>query len=88
LDQKPNAIAAPVQALNRSENQVTVYIVNKENTIEERLVVAGIETPSQVEILSGLNEGDLVVVGSRSQIQPGQTVQPKLIEEPSAGGEK
>jgi RND family efflux transporter MFP subunit len=88
LDRKPNAIAAPVQALNRSESQVTVYVVNPENTIEERPVVTGIETPDEVEILSGLNEGDLVVVGSRSQIRPGQTVQPKVIEEPPAGGER
>ncbi len=88
LDQKPNALAAPVQALNRSESQVTVYVVNRENTIEERPVVTGIETPDQVEILSGLNEGDLIVVGSRSQIRPGQTVQPKVIEEAPAGGDK
>ncbi len=88
LDEKPNALAVPVQALNRSENKSTVYVVNRENQIEERPVVTGIETPDQVEILSGLHEGDLVVVGSRSLIQPGQPVQPKVIEEPAAGGEQ
>ena len=88
LDQKPNALAVPVQALSREENKSTVYVVNRENQIEEKSVVTGIETPNQVEILSGLNEGDLVVVGSRGQIQPGQTVQPKVVEEPAAGGDQ
>jgi hypothetical protein len=31
-----------------------------------------------VEIRSGLKEGDLVVVGSRSGLQPGQEVKPKI----------
>ena len=88
LDQKPNALAVPVQALSREENKSTVYAVNRENQIEEKSVVTGIETPRQVEILSGLNEGDLVVVGGRGQIQPGQTVQPKVVEEPTAGGDQ
>jgi RND family efflux transporter MFP subunit len=88
LDQQPNALAVPVQALSREENKATVYVVNRENQVEEKPVVTGIETPDQVEILSGLNEGDLVVVGSRSQIRPGQTVEPKVVEEAPTGGEK
>ena len=39
----------------------------------------GLETPSSYEVLNGLKEGDLVLIGSRSQVKPGQKVEPKLI---------
>ena len=37
----------------------------------------GIETANEVEVQSGLNEGDMVVIGGRSGLQPGQEVKPK-----------
>jgi hypothetical protein len=39
----------------------------------------GVEASDQAEILSGLAEGDLVVIGNRSQLQPGMAVQPKIV---------
>ena len=39
----------------------------------------GLETPTNYEVLAGLKEGDLVLIGSRSQVKPGQKVEPKLI---------
>jgi RND family efflux transporter MFP subunit len=87
LDQERNALAVPIQALNRAGENVSVLVVNKENKIEERQVKVGIETPDQAEIISGLEENDLVVVGSRSQFRPGTMVQPKLLSgmQPSGG---
>jgi hypothetical protein len=38
-----------------------------------------LETPNRYEVLAGLKEGDLVLVGSRSQVKPGQEVEPKLV---------
>ena len=58
----------------------TVYVVNQDNQIEERAVKLGLETPDKYEVLSGLNEGDLVVIGNRAGFQVGQKVEPKLIE--------
>jgi hypothetical protein len=42
-------------------------------------VTLGLETPTSYEVLAGLKEGDLVLIGSRSQVKPGQKVEPKLI---------
>jgi hypothetical protein len=36
------------------------------------------ETAERVEVKSGLVEGDLVVLGNRSQFRAGQKVDPKL----------
>jgi RND family efflux transporter MFP subunit len=79
LNNEKNALAVPVQALNRAEDHVTVLLINKQNKLEERAVQIGVEASDQAEILSGLAEGDLVVVGNRSQLQPGMAVHPKIV---------
>ena len=38
----------------------------------------GMESADKVEVKSGLNEGDLVVVAGRSGLQPGEEVKPKV----------
>ncbi len=78
LKEKHDALAVPVQALDQQEGRVTVFAVDRNNKIQERQVQLGIETPDEVEIISGLHENDLVVVGNRSQLRPGALVQPKL----------
>lgn len=80
LDRKDQALVAPVEAVLREKTGATVWVVTKDNRIEERVVTVGLETPTKLEILSGLAENDLVIIGSRAQITPGQAVQPKLLE--------
>ena len=56
-----------------------MYVVNSQEEIEERPVTLGLETPGKYEVTSGLKEGDLVLVGGRAKVKPGQKVQVKLI---------
>jgi RND family efflux transporter MFP subunit len=86
LSDAKNTLAVPVQAITRSESGAVVMLINKQNKLEERSVRMGLETPDQVEILSGLQEGDLVVVGNRSQLEIGMAVQPKLISSAQTTG--
>jgi hypothetical protein len=37
-----------------------------------------------LQVLAGLQENDLVMIGSRTQVKPGQQVEPKLIEHPTS----
>jgi len=89
LDQSRNIPTVPVQALNHSHDQITVFVVNSNGVLEDRPVQVGVETSSDAEIVSGLNEGEQVVVSDRSGLKPGQKVIAKdvgVIEyhEPSA----
>ena len=77
VQQRPHALALPTEALS-TDKKKTVYVVNGEQEIEERPVTTGLETPDHYEVLSGLHEGDLVMIGNRSQVKPGQKVEPKL----------
>jgi multidrug efflux pump subunit AcrA (membrane-fusion protein) len=61
-----------------------VYVINRQNEIEERPVTLGLETPNRFEVVSGLKEGELVLMGSRSQFSAGEKVVPKVIEAPSS----
>ena len=75
-EQRPNAIAIPTEAVSAGKS--TVYVVNTNNEVEERTVTLGIETPTKYEVLSGLKEGELVLIGSPGQLKPGEKVEPKL----------
>lgn len=77
-EQHNQALALPIEALSRQKSS-TVFLVNKNGEIEERTVTTGLETPTEVEIVSGLNEGDTVMIGSRSQVRVGQKVSPQLL---------
>jgi RND family efflux transporter MFP subunit len=80
LEHKGDALAVPLQALDRTANGVSVDVVNASNNIEVRPVVLGIQTPTDSEILSGLKEGDMVVVSDRSSLKSGQVVRSKAID--------
>lgn len=56
----------------------TVVVITSENQVEIRKLLLGLETANQVEVRSGLKEGDLVVIGNRLSLQPGQRVRPKI----------
>jgi len=77
--QRPKALAVPVEAL-AGDKKSTVYLVNSNQEIEERAITHGLETATKYEVLSGLKEGDLVMIGGRSQVKPGQKVETKLID--------
>jgi RND family efflux transporter MFP subunit len=89
MHEKKNALTVPLQAVVRSGDDATVLAVNSQNVLEERHVKLGLEDSAHVEVLSGLSDGDRVVIGNRSQFRNGQKIQPKEIasqENSSAGG--
>lgn len=82
LDRKENAPSIPLQALSRKGDTATVLVVGGDGTLEQRTVQVGLETSSDAEIVSGLSEGDQVVIGDRSGLKPGEKVIPKVITVP------
>ncbi|HXR05378.1 MAG TPA: efflux RND transporter periplasmic adaptor subunit [Verrucomicrobiae bacterium] len=79
VEKRPQALAVPIEAVVGNKPPM-VYVVNQDNQIEEHTVTLGLETPDKYEVLSGLHEGDLVVIGNGSKLQVGQKVEPKLIQ--------
>lgn len=80
VDRHDHALAVPIAAVARRET-ATVYVVTPQDKIEERTVQIGLETPTLIEITSGLRDGERVMLGSRGHVQPGQPVSPKIMAE-------
>jgi RND family efflux transporter MFP subunit len=79
VERRPQVLAIPTEAV-AGDKKNTVYVVTQNHKIEERTVTLGLETPEKYEVVSGLDEGDLVVIGNRAQFQPGQKVAPKFVQ--------
>jgi RND family efflux transporter MFP subunit len=78
LDRRGNALVVPLQAVNQGTDHATVLIVDEANKIQDRQITLGIETENDAEVLSGLREGDRVVVSDKSSLRAGEVVAPKL----------
>lgn len=81
LNRTGDVLTVPVQVIDREGTRSSVYIVDPSNRIQIREVTLGIEGDSanNAEILSGLHEGDEVVVSDRSGLKEGEVVHPEIV---------
>jgi RND family efflux transporter MFP subunit len=79
-------IAVPVMAIDEDAGGGSVMVITPNNRVEVRHVALGLETATQVEIRSGLNDGDMVVLTGRASLKAGQEVRPKVTAMAAAAG--
>lgn len=80
LEQKNDVPSVPLQAVNQEGDKKTVYVVSPSGQIEDRTIVLGLQTADNAEVLSGLSEGEQVVVSDRNGLTPGETVRPQPVQ--------
>lgn len=86
LQSVTGVLTVPVQAVKtNSTGDGTLLLLNASNHLERREVKIGLQTSTDVEVLSGLQENDAVVFGEQNQFHEGQLVAPKFVAAP--GGE-
>ena len=78
---RPDALAIPIEAVSDPKNP-TVYLIGSDHKIVSRPVKLGVEMPDKFQVTDGLQEGDLVMIGNRSQVRPGQPVDVKIVGQP------
>ena len=81
LHEVKGALTVPIQAVTRNGNLATVLVVDPHDRIEPRQVQLGMEGPNRVQVISGLDSSDRVVIGNPSDFHPGEKVQPKPFQE-------
>lgn len=69
------AIAIPAKAIVQRGQLTGVFVVGDANVARLRLIKAGKAYGEQIEILSGLNEGERIVVGGAAKVNDGDRVQ-------------
>src|SRR5262249_34087954 len=74
--EKTDAIAIPRAAVLADQEGDYVYVVGADNKAEQRRVKLGQSTPAYAAVLSGLNEGENVIVDGIQRVRPGQVVAP------------
>ena len=73
-------LTVPIQAVQVSgENRGQVMVVGIDNRLERREVTLGIESATEVEIVSGLKENERVIYGEQLQYRPGELVKPQIV---------
>ncbi|HEY7963685.1 MAG: efflux RND transporter periplasmic adaptor subunit [Steroidobacterales bacterium] len=75
-EERPHALAIPIEAVPPGGK--SVLVVDAAHRVVERKVTLGLETPARYEVLSGLHEGDLVMIGNPGQVPLGEKVEPRL----------
>jgi macrolide-specific efflux system membrane fusion protein len=80
LESRAGALSVPVRALEGG----TALVVGRDGALEKRAVKLGLETPDRAEIVDGLRENELVVIGGRTRVRPGDRVEAKVEAEPGA----
>jgi len=79
-ESRENILAIPVEAApNRKGDSASIYVLNRAHKIEERKIRLGLETATQLEVKTGVEEHELVLVGAAGRYQAGQTAEPKLL---------
>jgi RND family efflux transporter MFP subunit len=79
LDRKDNIPSVPVQALIREGDKASVLVVNTKGVLEQRSVQVGLQTSNDAEIVSGLEEGERVVVSDRGGLKAGQKIRAQVV---------
>jgi multidrug efflux system membrane fusion protein len=74
-----SAILVPEKAISKDQNKQFVYVVGPDSKVAYREIHVGQQTEGQRVVLSGLFEGDRVVVDGQLRIRPDQTVVPHQV---------
>ncbi|HZP22735.1 MAG TPA: efflux RND transporter periplasmic adaptor subunit [Terriglobales bacterium] len=82
---RPDALTIPITAVLRSDNKTSVLVVDSQDRVQVRPVVLGVETPNRAEVLSGLNEGERVIIGNLGAYQAGELVKAKRADFTAVG---
>lgn len=87
LEHRNNALVVPIQAVSQTGQEASVFVVDMNHRVQSRNVRLGLQTANDAEVISGLNEGDRVVVSDRSGLKPGAEVRPQVVDLPQYQGD-
>lgn len=79
LEVTEDALLVPAESIIPELSGYKVFVVGADGNAEQRTVEIGTRTDTQVQILSGINEGDLVLTTGVMQVRQGMPLQPTQI---------
>lgn len=76
VKQQPNTLMVPQVALGSSQLGKYLYVLGKDNTVDQKLVSLGPTDGDLISVTSGISETDQVITGNLQKIGPGMPVSP------------
>lgn len=82
LEQEQNVVALNIEAIQQAETEPFVWVLDSAGKVQRRPVQLGLEGLTEVEIVSGLQGGDRVVLPPPDLVlEPGMPVVPEAVPE-------
>ncbi len=93
LSEQPNATVVPAQSIVSTQQGSYVYVVNTNNTVEQRTVVPSRTVDGDTVIDKGLQPGETIVTDGQVNLVPGAKIEIKngdagQMDKPAAGREE
>src|SRR5262249_9359670 len=84
-EQRPGALSVPAGAIVREESKTAVFVVGGDKKAHRRAVVVGLVSDEDAQVVSGLRDGERVVVKGQDELPDGATVTIEEAGEKEAG---
>lgn len=88
VDERANAVIAPVAGVQRGPQGTFVYAVKADQTVEVRPVTVGPSAGNDVQIETGLAVGETIVVDGVDKLRAGAPIQVRKPQAPGDGAAK
>lgn len=79
-----NVLTIPISAVQGSGSSGTVLVLNANNLVEQRTVQIGFRGSTLLEVRSGLQQGDRIVLGDAGSYHNGEQISPRPQQEPAS----
>ena len=76
LYNEKNALSVPDTSIMHEGSKKFIYKIIENNMIKKTEVETGIRNSGNLEVLSGLNEGDKIIAEGLTKVRPGMKVKP------------
>jgi membrane fusion protein, multidrug efflux system len=80
-------VAVPAQVLQRGPDNLYVYVIRQDQTVERRAIKVGPVRDGLAVVESGLTRGERVVVDGQFKLRPGVKVAATMMSSPQRGAE-
>jgi len=78
LTDKYPAILVPIKAVTEIQGQFSVFVLDKKNQVQSRLITVSTNQGSDYIVLTGVEAGDLLIISGLQKLQSGMQVTPVL----------
>ncbi len=82
---RENVVVVPKEALLDKNGKSYVFVLGEDNKVEQRVVEVGARGDQNVEIITGLADGEQVAVNNLARLRPGMVIVPNSVTLESRG---